>query len=32
MTNRDDVTKVLTDLQKTLQSIYDNQVKTVINK
>ena len=32
VTNRDDVTKVLTDLQKTLQSIYDNQVKTVINK
>jgi len=31
VTNRDDVTKVLTDLEKTLQSIYDNQVKPVIN-
>ncbi|HCG2963289.1 TPA: ABC transporter substrate-binding protein [Corynebacterium striatum] len=29
VTNRDDVTKTLTDLQKTLQSIYDNQVKPV---
>ncbi|HCG46478.1 ABC transporter substrate-binding protein [Corynebacterium flavescens] len=29
VTNRDDVTKTLTDLQKTLQAIYDNQVKPI---
>ena len=32
VTNRDDVKKTLTDLEKTLQSIYDNQVKPVIKK
>lgn len=31
VTNRDDVTEVLSDLQNTLQNIYDNQVEPILN-